>query len=880
MKKIITPVLLLSLMLSTISPVQNVESATKLSLSHTKCSMEVGESKKVKATKVVTWKTSNKKIVKIKKLSSKKAKITAKKAGSCIVTATAGKKKATIHVNVKKDGTTIEKTKTTVKPDITATTVPTQTPTSVVQITNSPVPNGTVKTSPSATPTISASTEPTRTPAEATEIPNKPTMGSDENAEKATTKPSENTETATTKPTENPIEATAEPTLAPTEAVSARPTIIPTENPIEVTTEPTLAPTEAVSARPTTVPTGNPIEATTEPTLTPTGVVPARPTTVPAENPIEVTTGSNITATPIEPTIAPIIPPVVVSQSGIVMTLKGYEKGKITYIIDNQSGKEWQYNYGYSMEKNIDGEWVKMEADRYPAMPDVIFSLKDGDVIEKTSDIATCFDLEAGTYRYTKSFFSKDCKCIAEVALLFDVKNNITSYERISMILDSYKNGKITYTIENAGAEWIYDYGYSIEKKVDGEWVTMKTDRPVPIPDVELELSKESKVNETVDLVREYDLEAGSYRFVKTFKVKSDLELFDYTTTLTLPFQVEKTIMNFSEVRATVEGFENGYLIYTIENLTDKNVGYNPAYYAVKREVNGEWHFANNAFGTGVMPDVIETVEPGEKKCEKTYIGEWEDLKSGKYMLSLYFYTDGIEFELPFEIKKPTVTHSDICMVLDNYADGKVTFTIKNESEQVIGYSYDDYILQQKINGQWTDVESVRGFEMRKLWFSLVSGESDTQTVNLALGYDLQPGKYRFVKKIGQEEFALPFQVTEENTNFNPVIVSQAGVRVLLISYEDSKISYVIDNQSGKEIRYSYEGIAIGEKVNGEWALAKLHVERSGNTDGSICEGVARENIVQLDAPAGSYHYLITFAVENGTESDRFTLALPFAVSK
>ena len=60
------------------------------------------------------------------------------------------------------------------------------------------------------------------------------------------------------------------------------------------------------------------------------------------------------------------------------------------------------------MEKNIDGEWVKMEADRYPAMPDVIFSLKDGDVIEKTSDIATCFDLEAGTYRYTKSFFSKD----------------------------------------------------------------------------------------------------------------------------------------------------------------------------------------------------------------------------------------------------------------------------------------------------------------------------------------------------------------------------------------------------------------------------------------------------------------------------------------
>ena len=88
MKKIITPVLLLSLMLSTISPVQNVESATKLSLSHTKCSMEVGESKKVKATKVVTWKTSNKKIVKIKKLSSKKAKITAKKAGMVLITVT------------------------------------------------------------------------------------------------------------------------------------------------------------------------------------------------------------------------------------------------------------------------------------------------------------------------------------------------------------------------------------------------------------------------------------------------------------------------------------------------------------------------------------------------------------------------------------------------------------------------------------------------------------------------------------------------------------------------------------------------------------------------------------------------------------------------
>ena len=94
MKKSIAKVLLLSLTLSAFSPMTSADAATKLTLSRSKLSMKVGATKTVKANKSVTWKSSNKKIATVKKLTAKKATITAKKAGSCKIKATAGKKTA------------------------------------------------------------------------------------------------------------------------------------------------------------------------------------------------------------------------------------------------------------------------------------------------------------------------------------------------------------------------------------------------------------------------------------------------------------------------------------------------------------------------------------------------------------------------------------------------------------------------------------------------------------------------------------------------------------------------------------------------------------------------------------------------------------------
>ena len=112
MKKNIAKVLLLALTLSAVSPMQDAEAAKKLTLSEKSLSMKVGATKTVKANKAVKWKISGKKVVKLNKLSGKKVKITAKKVGTCKVTAIAGKKKASIRINVSKAKKNVKSTPT------------------------------------------------------------------------------------------------------------------------------------------------------------------------------------------------------------------------------------------------------------------------------------------------------------------------------------------------------------------------------------------------------------------------------------------------------------------------------------------------------------------------------------------------------------------------------------------------------------------------------------------------------------------------------------------------------------------------------------------------------------------------------------------------
>lgn len=78
------------------------QAATKLKVSVSKCTLQVGKTKTVSANKKVTWKSSNKKVATVKKINGKKAKITAKKKGTCKITASVGKKKSVIKITVKK----------------------------------------------------------------------------------------------------------------------------------------------------------------------------------------------------------------------------------------------------------------------------------------------------------------------------------------------------------------------------------------------------------------------------------------------------------------------------------------------------------------------------------------------------------------------------------------------------------------------------------------------------------------------------------------------------------------------------------------------------------------------------------------------------------
>lgn len=123
MKKssLLASTLALTLAIGCFTPASNADAANKLSLSTKTVTLKVNKSKTVSANKKVTWKSSNKKIAKVKKVSSKKAKITALLAGSCKITATSGKTKAVIRVTVKKLNA---KTTVTVTPKPSATAKP------------------------------------------------------------------------------------------------------------------------------------------------------------------------------------------------------------------------------------------------------------------------------------------------------------------------------------------------------------------------------------------------------------------------------------------------------------------------------------------------------------------------------------------------------------------------------------------------------------------------------------------------------------------------------------------------------------------------------------------------------------------------------------
>lgn len=168
MKKssLLASTLALTLAISSLTPTSAANATSKLTLSTKKVTLNVNKSTTVSANKKVTWKTSNKKIAQIKKLSNQKAKITAKKSGSCKITAIKGKTKAVIRVTVKKQKTTVTTTRptttvtpvTTPKEAVTTQPLKTLTPEEKEQLENAipaPIPDITVTPVPTQDATVS-----------------------------------------------------------------------------------------------------------------------------------------------------------------------------------------------------------------------------------------------------------------------------------------------------------------------------------------------------------------------------------------------------------------------------------------------------------------------------------------------------------------------------------------------------------------------------------------------------------------------------------------------------------------------------------------------------------------------------------------------------
>ena len=104
LKKLIICMLCVICTLVTFTPV-NTNAATKVILSNTKITLKLGNTKVLKlknAKGKVTWKSSNAKVVSIKKKDATSIALTPKKQGKVTITATNNKKTYTCKVNVPK----------------------------------------------------------------------------------------------------------------------------------------------------------------------------------------------------------------------------------------------------------------------------------------------------------------------------------------------------------------------------------------------------------------------------------------------------------------------------------------------------------------------------------------------------------------------------------------------------------------------------------------------------------------------------------------------------------------------------------------------------------------------------------------------------------
>lgn len=171
MKKMLCNIVAATMLTTCIAPnATAVEAATKLKVSASKVILTVGKTKVVTANKKVTWKSSNKKIAKVKKMNGKKAKITAVKNGTCEIVVKYKKQKKVIKVTVKAKAT--QQGTASPTPVVTAAPDRTQTPevTSAPAVIVTPTPGVTSTPAVIATPTPEVTSTPAVTATPETDI--------------------------------------------------------------------------------------------------------------------------------------------------------------------------------------------------------------------------------------------------------------------------------------------------------------------------------------------------------------------------------------------------------------------------------------------------------------------------------------------------------------------------------------------------------------------------------------------------------------------------------------------------------------------------------------------------------------------------------------
>lgn len=235
-KLILTIILTATLTLGTLSTNAS-QAATTLNLSKKSITITVGKSTMVTANKKINkWKSSNKAIASVKKVTNRKAKITARKKGSCNITATNGKKTVRLKVIVHPKVTATKVPTITNIPAATSTTVVTNIPEATATIsvaTNTPIvtetPITTATPSVVETPTVSVTPILTKEPT-VTEVPVTTNMPEATASSTVTETPTHSTlPTITEEPT-----ATEVPVITTTPAVTATPSAMATTSPASI----------------------------------------------------------------------------------------------------------------------------------------------------------------------------------------------------------------------------------------------------------------------------------------------------------------------------------------------------------------------------------------------------------------------------------------------------------------------------------------------------------------------------------------------------------------------------------------------------------------------------------------------------------------------